>query len=86
MGQFFLILKDGRSALCEEKNQSVFRNTQFSGEMSVDCLRFLTVHNNNYYLRRFSESRSSSGSTPSVRLCVRPSVCPSDHNTFWVPS
>ena len=39
-----------------------------------------------FYLRRFSESRSSSGSTPSVcsfvcsffRLFVR--------NTFWVPS
>ena len=32
----------------------------------------------NYYLRRFSESRSSSGSTPSVCL----SVC----NTFGVPT
>ena len=30
-----------------------------------------------YYLRRFSESRSSSGSTPSVRPSVRPFVCPS---------
>ena len=28
-----------------------------------------------FYLRRFSESRSSSGSTPSVRLFVRTSVC-----------
>ena len=32
---------------------------------------------NVFYLRRFSESRSSSGSTPSVRSSVRPSVCPS---------
>ena len=31
-----------------------------------------------YYLRRFSESRSSIGSTPSVRLSVR--------NTLGVPS
>ena len=29
-----------------------------------------------FYLRRFSESRSSSGSTPSVRLSVRSSVRP----------
>ena len=47
-----------------------------------------------YYLRRFSESRSSSGSTPSVRSSVRlsvrpsvrpsirPSVCPSVRNTL----
>ena len=35
-----------------------------------------------YYLRRFSESRTSSGSTPSVRPSVRPSV----GNTFGVPS
>ena len=31
----------------------------------------------NFYLRRFSESRSSSGSTPSVRPSVRLFVCPS---------
>ena len=31
-----------------------------------------------FYLRRFSESRSSSGSTPSVRSSVRPSVHPSE--------
>ena len=36
--------------------------------------RLLTI----CYLRRFSESRSSSGSTPSVR----PSVCPSVRNTL----
>ena len=35
------------------------------------------------YLRRFSESRSSSGSTPSVRLSVRPSV---RRKHFRVPS
>ena len=28
------------------------------------------------YLRHFSESRSSSGSTPSLRPSVRPLVCP----------
>ena len=35
-----------------------------------------------FYLRRFSESRSSSGSTPSVRPSVRSSVRPSVRNTF----
>ena len=55
----------------------------------------------NFYLRRFSESRSSSESTPSVRrsssestpsVCpsvrsfVHLSVCPSVRNTFGVPS
>ena len=35
----------------------------------------------NFYLCRFSESRSSSGSTPSVR----PFFCPSVYN-FGVPS
>ena len=34
------ILNDGRSALCEEKNQSVQWNTHFTREMSVDCSRF----------------------------------------------
>ena len=41
------ILNDGRSALSEEKNQSVQWNTHFTREISVDCSRFLTVHNNN---------------------------------------
>ena len=35
------------------------------------------------YLRRFSESRSSNGSTPAVRPSVRPFVRP---NTLGVPS
>ena len=44
-----------------------------------------------FYLRPFSECRSSSGSTPSVRLSVRPSVRPSVRLSvcsqhFWVPS
>ena len=43
-----------------------------------------------FYLRRFSESRSTSGSTPSVRPSVRSYVCssvrPSVRNTFGVPS
>ena len=52
---------------------------------------FLGHHKELYfYLRRFSESRSSSGSTPSVRLSVRSSirssVRPSVRNTFGVPS
>ena len=34
------ILNDGRSALREEKNQSVQWNTHFTREMSVDCSRF----------------------------------------------
>ena len=37
-------------------------------------------------LSRFSESRSSSGSTPSVRLSIRLSVRLSVRNTFGVPS
>ena len=40
------------------------------------------TENQHFYLRRFSESRSSSGSTPSVRPFVRPSV----RNTFGVHS
>ena len=39
-----------------------------------------------FYLRHFSESRSSSGSTLCVRLSVRLSVHPSVRNTFGVPS
>ena len=43
-----------------------------------------------FYLRGFSESRSSSGSTPSVSLSVCSFVCPSVRlsvrNTFGVPS
>ena len=34
------ILNDGRSALREEKDQSVQWNTHFIREMSVDCSRF----------------------------------------------
>ena len=41
-----------------------------------------TVKKLSFYLRRFSESRSSSGSTPSVRSSVRPSVRPSVRNTL----
>ena len=50
----------------------------------------VTNLSSSFYLRRFSESRSSSGSTPSVRpsvcLFVCPSVRPSVRNTFGVHS
>ena len=39
-----------------------------------------------FYLLRLSESRSSSGSTPSVHMSIRPYVRPSIRNTFGVPS
>ena len=54
----------------------------------VGCHWGLTV--GYFYLHHFSESRSSSGSTPSVCLFVRSHVClsvhPSVRNTFGVPS
>ena len=49
----------------------------FFQQLKLDILRvfsesiyFLTIKSH-FYLRRFSESRSSNGSTPSVRLSVR---------------
>ena len=54
------------------------------------CRLLIQNQNQLFNLHRFSESRSSSGSTPSVRPSVRPSVCPSVRlsvrNTLGVPS
>ena len=85
---------DGRVFLIDSFLNDVNRPLQYTVSRSVLALFMLAYFAHFFvrifYLRRFSKSRSSSGSTPfvclsvrpSIRPSVRPSICPSVRNTL----